>query len=62
MACPYEVEVKSEVRSWLAQRSDRDFGRAGFLAELLAEHAGDLGEPCTPPPGRQSPGAAGSSC
>ena len=47
MACPYEVEVESEVRSWLAQRSDRDFGRAGFLAGLLAEHAGDLGEPCT---------------
>jgi len=31
----------------LAQRSDRDFGRAGFLAGLLAEHADHLGGPCT---------------
>jgi len=43
----YEIEIEPEVRSWLAQLSDRDFGRAGFLADLLAEHAEDLGEPYT---------------
>jgi hypothetical protein len=43
----YEVEIEPEVRSWLASLSDRDFGRADFLAGLLAEHAQDLGEPCT---------------
>jgi phage-related protein len=43
----YEVEIEPEVRSWLTQLSDRDFGRADFLAGLLAEHAEDLGEPYT---------------
>ena len=47
MAGLYEIGIEPEVRSWLALPSDRDFGRAGFLAGLLAEHAEDLGEPCT---------------
>ena len=47
----YAVEVKPEVRSWLAGLSDRDFGRAGFLAGLLAEQAETLGEPCARHPG-----------
>ena len=46
MAGLYEVEIEPEVRSWLASLPDRDFGRA-FLVGLLAEHAEDLGEPCT---------------
>ena len=41
----YAVEAEPEVRSWLAGLSDRDFGRAGFLAGLLAEQAETLGEP-----------------
>ena len=41
----YAVEVEPEVRTWLAGLSDRDFGRAGFLVGLLAEHAETLGEP-----------------
>ena len=41
----YEVELEPEVRSWLAGLTDRDFGRVDFLVGLLAEHAGDLGEP-----------------
>jgi hypothetical protein len=36
-----------KVRSWLAQLSDRDFGRVDFLVGLLAGHAEDLGEPYT---------------
>jgi hypothetical protein len=47
MAGLYEVEVEPEVRSWLAQLSDRDFGRVDFLVGLLAERAEDLGEPYT---------------
>jgi hypothetical protein len=47
MAGLYEVEVEPEVRSWLAQLSDRDFGRVDFLVGLLAERAEDLGEPHT---------------
>ena len=47
MAGLYEVEIEPEVRSWLAQLSDRDFGRVDFLVALLAEHAEDLGEPYT---------------
>ena len=47
MAGLYEVEIEPEVRSWLASLSDRDFGRVDFLVGLLAEHAGDLGEPYT---------------
>lgn len=43
----YAVEAEPEVRSWLEQLSDRDFGRADFLVGLLAEHAADLGEPYT---------------
>ena len=43
----YEVEVEPEVRSWLAQLSNRDFGRVDFLVGLLAERAGDLGQPYT---------------
>jgi hypothetical protein len=34
-----EVEVEPEVRSWLENLTDRDFGRADFLVGLLAEHA-----------------------
>src|SRR5216683_3720094 len=47
MARLYDVEIEPEVRSWLADLSDRDFGRADFLVGLLAEHADDLGEPYT---------------
>ena len=47
MASLYDVEREPEVRSWLAGLSDRDFGRVDFLVGLLAEHAGDLGEPYT---------------
>jgi hypothetical protein len=47
MADLYEVEVEPEVRSWLAELTDRDFGRVDFLVGLLAEHAEDLGEPYT---------------
>jgi hypothetical protein len=47
MAGLYEIEIEPEVRSWLAQLSDRDFGRVDFLVGLLAGHAGDLGEPYT---------------
>ena len=47
MAGLYAVEIEPEVRSWLAQLSDRDFGRVDFLVGLLAEHAEDLGEPYT---------------
>jgi phage-related protein len=47
MAGLCEVETEPVVRSWLASLPDRDFGRAGFLVGLLAEHAGDLGEPYT---------------
>jgi|HubBroStandDraft_5_1064220.scaffolds.fasta_scaffold261486_2 hypothetical protein len=41
----YAVEVEPEVRSWLEQLSDRDFGRVDFLVGVLAEHAAELGEP-----------------
>jgi hypothetical protein len=37
MAGLYAVEVEPEVRSWLERLSDRDFGRADFLAETLGE-------------------------
>jgi hypothetical protein len=47
MASLYEVEIEPEVRSWLANLSDRDFGRVDFLVGLLTEHAEDLGEPYT---------------
>src|SRR6266700_7227746 len=43
----YGVEVEPEVRSWLENLTDRDFGRVAFLVGLLAEHAADLGEPYT---------------
>ena len=43
----YEIEIQPEVRSWLAQLSDRDFGRVDFLVGLLAGHTEDLGEPYT---------------
>ena len=39
MAGLYEIEIEPEVRSWLAQLSDRDFGRVDFLVGLLAGHA-----------------------
>lgn len=41
----YRVEVEPEVCTWLAELTDRDFGRVDFLVGLLAEHAEDLGEP-----------------
>lgn len=41
----YSVEIEPEVRSWLIDLTDRDFGRVDFLVGLLAEHAADLGEP-----------------
>jgi hypothetical protein len=44
MAGLYQVELESEVRSWLESLSDRDFGRVDFLVSLLAEHAETLGE------------------
>src|SRR6266704_6311579 len=43
----YGVEVEPEVRSWLENLTDRDFGRVDFLVGLLAEHAVDLSEPYT---------------
>lgn len=45
MAGLYEVEVEPEVRAWLEDLSDRDFGRVDFLVGLLAEQAESLGEP-----------------
>ena len=56
MAGLYEIEVEPEIRSWLEQLADRDFGRVDFLAGLLAERAADLGEPYT----RISAGRSGS--
>lgn len=47
MAGLYAVEIEPEVRSWLEQLSDRDFGRADFLVGLLVEHPDTLGEPYT---------------
>jgi hypothetical protein len=47
MAGLYEVEVEPEVRSWLENLANRDFGRVDFLVGLLAGHAADLGEPYT---------------
>jgi hypothetical protein len=41
------VEAEPEVRSWLENLPDRDFGRVDYLVGLLAEHAEDLGEPYT---------------
>lgn len=43
----YSIEIEPEVRSWLANLSDRDFGRVDFLVGLLAELAEELGEPHT---------------
>ena len=45
MADLYEIEVEPEVRSWLEELTDRDFGRVDFLVGLLAERAETLGEP-----------------
>ncbi len=45
MAGLYAVEIEPEVRAWLEQLPDRDFGRVDFLVGLLAERAEDLGEP-----------------
>jgi len=47
MAALYEaeVEVEVEIRSWLADLGDRDFGRVDFMVGLLAEQAETLGEP-----------------
>lgn len=47
MAGLYGVEVEPEVRSWLQELTDRDFGRVDFLVGMLAEHAEDLSEPYT---------------
>jgi phage-related protein len=47
MAGLYGVEVEQEVRSWLEELTDRDFGRVDFLVGILAEHAEDLSEPYT---------------
>jgi hypothetical protein len=47
----YGVEVEPEVRFWLENLPDRDFGRVDFLVGLLAEQAEDLGEPYTRHPG-----------
>lgn len=41
----YSIEIEPE--SWLANLSDRDFGRVDFLVGLLAELAEELGEPHT---------------
>lgn len=43
----YSIEIEPDVRSWLANLSDRDFGRVDFLVGLLAELAEELGEPHT---------------
>lgn len=45
MADLYEIEVEPEVRSWLEELTDRDFGRVDFIVGLLAERAETLGEP-----------------
>jgi hypothetical protein len=37
--------MEPEVRSWLAELTDRDFGRVDFLVGLLAENAEKLDEP-----------------
>jgi ribosome-binding protein aMBF1 (putative translation factor) len=47
MADLYAVEVEPEVRVWLNNLSDRDFGRVDFLVGVLAERAETLGEPYT---------------
>ena len=47
MAGLYEIEIEPEVRYWLEQLADRDFGRVDFLVGLLAERAADLSEPYT---------------
>jgi hypothetical protein len=39
MAGLYKVEVEPEVRVWLDNLSDRDFGRIDFLVRLLAERS-----------------------
>jgi hypothetical protein len=39
----YEVEIEPEVRSWLAQLSDRDFGRVDFLVGLGEPYTRHLG-------------------
>lgn len=41
----YDIELEPEVRSWLDDLSDRDYGRVMAYAELLAEEAETLGEP-----------------
>jgi hypothetical protein len=61
MAGLYEIEIEPEVRSWLAQLSDRDFGRVDFLVGLLAGHAEDLGDP-TPATWEARSGSCGSIC
>ncbi|HUK67347.1 MAG TPA: type II toxin-antitoxin system RelE/ParE family toxin [Streptosporangiaceae bacterium] len=43
----YGVEIEPEVRSWLEELTDRDFGRVDFLVGVLAEHAEALSEPYT---------------
>ena len=61
MAGLYEIEIEPEVRSWLAQLSDRDFGRVDFLVGLLAEHAEDPASP-TPATCEGRSGSCGSTC
>jgi hypothetical protein len=39
------VEIEPEVGQWLDSLSDRDYGRAEFYADLLADNAETLGEP-----------------
>ncbi|MGO9159179.1 MAG: type II toxin-antitoxin system RelE/ParE family toxin [Streptosporangiaceae bacterium] len=49
----YAVEIEPEVRAWLEQLPDRDFGRVDFLVGMLAGRAADLGEPYTRHLGRK---------
>ena len=61
MAGLYEVEIEPEVQSWLAQLTDRDFGRVDFLVGLLAEHAEASASP-TPATWEGRSRSCGSTC
>ena len=60
MAGLYEVEIEPQVRSWLASRPDRDFGRVG-LPGRPARRAGppDAERSRCQPPGALRPRSAG---
>lgn len=45
MAERYDIEIEPEVRQWLDGLSAREYRRACYYADLLAENATTLGEP-----------------